>query len=111
MSKPTLKSNGHDRMTESVHLLLGRVVEELVNIAGTVEETQSTITRLTWRQASQNSEYSEAMQKADLISQELSGLASFIEKLAEALPEHLRVDATQARGSIRLSDLARRLAA
>jgi hypothetical protein len=108
------KSSGgatQDKLAESLQDVLVRVAGEMCRIAETMEETHFVVTRLTWQHASKDPDYGAAMQKADLVAQELSGLAGFIQQLMEGLPHQVPVDATQARQGVKLSDLARRLAA
>jgi len=109
MNKQVIKDAKNDVITEPLRALLVRVAEELIRIARNIEDTQFLITQLTWRHASQDINYLEAMQKSDLISQEIAGLAKFLQKITEELPNQFQVNATQAHCSLTLSDLAKRL--
>jgi len=109
MNKTLIKDVKNDVILESLQALLDRVADELTRISGTIEDTQSSITRLTWRHASQDPHYLEAMQKSDLTSQEIAGLANFLRKITEELPNQIKVNAAQARRSFTLSDLAKRM--
>ncbi len=50
------------------------------------------------------------LQRLDYLQQSLAGLADFLARLADETPDACRADATRAAATVRLRDLARRLA-
>lgn len=96
---------------EPLAAVIMRVETELESIASLIDHNQSLIARLTWQAGGSDPAYVKAMQDADLISQKIVGIASFLRAIADAVPADFHVETQGATGNLRLTELMRRIGA
>jgi hypothetical protein len=87
---------------------LRRVADELHNAAGRLERVQAAVGGLVSLSAPPT--HARDLQEIDRATQEIEGIAAFLEKLAPQVPAEWVADAVKASGTIGLHDLACRLA-
>jgi hypothetical protein len=88
---------------------LGLVAQEVADLAGLADHLQGVISRMAAAAAPDRTLLVDA-QAADLLSQRLQGLASYMGALAMAAPSGLPHDVDGAVRALNLTDQARRLA-
>jgi hypothetical protein len=89
--------------------ILGRMAQELRDLARTVDQLQDTVGRMTTRQLARDGETMRELQNFDRLGQTLSGVANFAEALGLAAAADWAVDPQSAARAVHLSDLAARL--
>jgi len=109
MSAASKTKSPADENLVPVNVMLGRVGQELRQLAATVEDMQSLIGHLLSERARGHSPSLYELQKFDLLRQELSGVADFVDALAPGAPPHWLLDPIMASQKVTLSDLAARL--
>lgn len=97
--------------TEPVGDVLARIEAELEAIAHAVDANQAHIAAAIGAAAVADPAYASAVQEADLLSQKVAGIASFLRAIALELSPEWRVDATAAVRALKLAELAHRLGA
>ncbi len=85
---------------------LRRVTEELRKVAGRLEKVQGAVGRLVFDSASPRSAHFHDLQDIDRATQEIAGIAAFLERLASAVPAEWLADSRGASSSIDLHELA-----
>ncbi len=85
---------------------LCRVTEELRKVAGRLEKVQGAVGRLVFDAASPRSAHFHDLQDLDRATQEIAGIAAFLERLASDVPAEWLADSKGASLSIDLHDLA-----
>jgi hypothetical protein len=85
---------------------LCRVTEELRKVAGRLEKVQGAVGRLVFDSASPRSAHFHDLQDLDRATQEIAGIAAFLERLASDVPAEWLADSKGASLSIDLHDLA-----
>ncbi len=89
---------------------LRRVTEELRKVAGRLEKVQGAVGRLVFDSASPRSAHFHDLQDLDRATQEIVGIAAFLERLASDVPAEWMADSKGASQSIDLHELASSLA-
>ncbi len=85
---------------------LDRVTEELRKVARRLENVQTAVGRLVCDSASPRSAHFHDLQDLDRATQEIMGIAVFLEKLASGVPAEWLADSKGASQSIDLHELA-----
>ncbi|HYA72828.1 MAG TPA: hypothetical protein VEF36_06690 [Roseiarcus sp.] len=85
---------------------LCRVTEELRKVAGRLENVQTAVGRLVFDSASPRSAHFHDLQDLDRATQEIVGIARFLERLASDVPVEWLADSKGASLSIDLHELA-----
>ncbi|MGO4870947.1 MAG: hypothetical protein ACLPGW_10110 [Roseiarcus sp.] len=88
---------------------LCRVTGELRKVAARLEKVQHAVGRLVFDSASPRSAHFHDLQDIDRATQEIIGIAAFLEKLASDVPAHWLADSKGASLSIALHELASNL--
>lgn len=89
---------------------LCRVTEELRKVAGRLEKVQGAVGRLVFNSASPRSAHFHDLQDLDRATQEIAGIAGFLERLANDVPAEWLANSKGASLSIDLHELASSLA-
>jgi len=85
---------------------LCRVTEELRKVAGRLEKVQGAVGLLVFESASPRSAHFHDLQDLDRATQEIAGIAAFLERLASDVPAEWVADSKGASLSIDLHELA-----
>lgn len=98
-----------EKRTESEPMtqILGKVREELQDIARRIDRNQALIARTTWHHGGGDADYMQAMQDADLNAQRVAALAGYLEAIAAASDPQWQVETATAISALTLADLAR----
>jgi hypothetical protein len=91
--------------------ILGRMAQELRDLARTVDQLQNAVGRMTTRQSARDGETMRELQNFDRLEQALAGMADFSDSLARAASGDWRLNPQAAARAVPLGDLALRLAA
>jgi hypothetical protein len=99
-----------DAGTASLADILGRMAQELRDLARTVDQLQNAVGRMTTRQSARDGETMRELQNFDRLEQALAGMANFSESLARSASGDWRLNPQAAARAVPLGDLALRLA-
>jgi hypothetical protein len=89
--------------------ILGRMAQELRELARTVDQLQSAVGRMTTRQLARDGETMRELQNFDRLEQALAGMADFSDSLARSASGDWRLNPHAAARAVLLGDLALRL--
>jgi hypothetical protein len=90
--------------------ILGRMAQELRDLARTVDQLQDAVGRMTTRQLARDGETMRELQNFDRLEQALAGMADFSDSLARSASGDWRLNPQAAARGVPLGDLALRLA-
>lgn len=94
---------------QPLHAPLRQAALELADLARVGDELEEIIARMAAAQERPDPELLVEAQAADLLSQRLTGVASFLQALADATPQDLMIDVRAALSGLTLSEQVRRL--
>jgi hypothetical protein len=90
--------------------ILGRMAQELRDLARTVDQLQDAVGRMTTSQLARDGETMRELQNFDRLEQALAGMADFSDSLARSASGEWRLNPHAAARAVPLGDLALRLA-
>jgi len=100
------KKKQEKRRLSPIATTLGRVTNELRKVAARLEKVQHAVGRLVFDSASPRSAHFRDLQDIDRATQEITGIAAFLERLASDVPSHWMADSKGASLAIALHELA-----